>query len=119
MTYSHDPLKQRSLIPGQLIHGDVFGRQSKTPSLKGSRYYILYKDDATAYRFVYFAKEKSEAFKFFKQVVSMIKRDTDNDILTICTDQGIEFLNKIFNQYLEDMHVSRQLSTVYTPQQNG
>ena len=55
-TYTHDPNKQRSIIPGHLIHGDVSGKLTKTPSLGGSTYYVLYKDDATAYRFVHFAK---------------------------------------------------------------
>jgi len=46
-TYKYDPDKQLSLLPGQLIHGDVSGKQSQNPSVKGSMYYVLYKDDAT------------------------------------------------------------------------
>lgn len=118
-TYKHDPNKQRSVTPGQLIHGDVSRKKAQTPSLKGSLYYILYKDDATAYRFIHFAKQKSEAFPFFRRVVKMVKKDTGNNVLTIRTDQGKEFLNDAFNKYLEEMNISRETSTVYTPQQNG
>ena len=114
-SYKHDPGKLRSLVPGQLSHGDVSGRQIKTPSLKGSLYYILYKDDATAFRFVHFAKQKSEALSFFKRVVKMVKQQTRNDVLALRTDQGTEFLNNAFNQFLEDKSISRQTSTVYTP----
>ena len=118
-TYNHDPQKQRSVSPGELLHGDVSGKQYKTPSLKGSKYYILYKDDATAYRFVHFAQSKSEAFPFFKRVVQLVKKETGHNILALRTNQGTEFLNATFDKYLDDMNISRQLSTTYTPQQNG
>ena len=65
-SYKHNLSKLRSFIPSQLIHGDVSRRQIETLSLKGSLYYILYKDDAMAFRFVHFAKKKSEALSFFK-----------------------------------------------------
>ena len=79
----------------------------------------MYKDDATAYRFVHFAKQKFEAFLFFKRIVKIVKKDTCNDVLTLRTDQGKEFLNFAFTQYLNDMTIHRETSTVYTPQQNG
>jgi len=63
-TYKHDPNKQRAVTPGQLIHGDVSGKKAQTPSLKDSLYYILYKDDATTYRFVHFAKQSLRHFHF-------------------------------------------------------
>ena len=118
-SYKHDPNKQRSTIPGQLIHGDVSGKQNKNPSLKGSMYYILYKDHATAYRFVHSAEQKSEAFPFFKRVVKLVKKETGHDVLAIRTDQGKEIINDGFNKYLNDMNINHQTSTVYTPQQNG
>ena len=95
-TYTHDPHKQQSTIPGQFIHGDVSGQQAKTPLLKGSLYYILYKDDVIAYRFIHFAKQKFEAFLFFKRIVKIVKKDIGNDVLTLRIDQGKEFLNFAF-----------------------
>ena len=40
-TYTSDPLKQRSKIHGEFLHGDVSGKMN-TPSLHGSLYYIYY-----------------------------------------------------------------------------
>ena len=48
-----------------------------------------------------------------------MKKDTGNDVLTLQTDQGKEFLNSAFTQYLDDMTIHYETSTVYTPQQNG
>ena len=117
-SYHSDPNKQRSQLPSQLIHRDVFGKQVSA-SLKGSLYYILYKDDATAYRFVHFSEHKFDAFPFFKQVVKIVKKEIGQDVLAIKTDQDREFLNTNFDKYLEENNISRQLSTIYTPQQNG
>jgi hypothetical protein len=70
------------------------------------------------YRFVYFAKQRSEAFVFFKRLAKQIKRDTGNDIIKLHTDRGTEFYNKEFEEYLQDNAISHELSTVYNPQQN-
>jgi hypothetical protein len=80
--YLVDPQKQRAEIPGSFIHGDLLGKITP-PSLAGSQYYILYKDISTAYRFIHFAKDKSEAFVFFKRVVKQIKRDIGIDVIKL------------------------------------
>lgn len=54
-SYFVNPDKQRCAIPGQFLHGDVSGKMSTSP-IKGAKYYILLKDDATSCRFVHFAK---------------------------------------------------------------
>ena len=56
---------------------------------------------------------------FFKRVVQLVKKETGNDIHTICIDQDTEFLNADFSKYLDDMNISRETNIVYTPQQNG
>ena len=43
-SYKSDPLKQHSKTPEKFIDGDVSSKVA-TPSLHGSLYYILYKDD--------------------------------------------------------------------------
>lgn len=56
-TTSDHPREDR---PGVLIHADVCGPMSVT-SYGGSKYFILFKDDASCYRFVYCVQDKSEA----------------------------------------------------------
>ena len=49
---------------GELIHSDVVGPM-QTASPKGARYYILFKDDYSRNKVVYFLKNKSEAAETF------------------------------------------------------
>lgn len=62
-TYKSDSTKQRSMIPGEFFHGDIVGKM--TPSIGNSVYYILFKDDSTAFCFVHFARHKNEALPYF------------------------------------------------------
>jgi hypothetical protein len=117
-SYPTNSSKERTTVPGQFLHGDVSGKIS-IPSIRGSLYYILYKDDCSAYRFVHFAKQKSEACGFFKDLVKIIKRDTGNSVQKIRTDRGTEFCNQAFDRFLADNAITRETSTSYTPQQNG
>jgi hypothetical protein len=117
-SYPTNPEKQRLSVPGSFIHGDLSGKFS-TPSLPGSQYYILYKDDATAFWFVSFSKTKDAALPFFKQVVKWIKCDTGNNVIKFRSDRGTEFCNKDFENFLQDAAITHDTSTVYTPQQNG
>ena len=48
-----------------------------------------------------------------------MKRDIGTDVTKLCTDQGSKFCNKNFEEYLQENAISHELSTVYTPQQNG
>ena len=65
-TYPTNPEKERSKVPGELLHGDLCGKMS-TPSLGGAEYYFLLKDDCTSFRFITFLKVKSDAIRFFYQ----------------------------------------------------
>lgn len=58
---------QRSLSkttkPGELVHSDVVGPM-QVPSPSGARFYILFKDDYTRYKVVFFLKQKSDSAVF-------------------------------------------------------
>jgi hypothetical protein len=110
--------KERTTISGQFIHGNGSGKIS-IPSIWGSLYYILYSDDCSTYRFVHFARKKSEAFKFFQHLVKIIKRNTGNDVQKIWTNKGTKFCNQAFDKFLADIAITWKTSTPYTPQQNG
>lgn len=51
--------------PGDVIHSDVCGSMN-IESFSGSRYFVLFKDAANAYRVVYFLRQNSELFCEFK-----------------------------------------------------
>ena len=54
------------------MHTDVCGPM-KTPSQNGNRYFMLFIDDFTRMTWVYFLKEKSEVFGFFKKFKQFVK----------------------------------------------
>ena len=117
-TYRSDPNKQRSLVPGEFLHADLSGRAS-IPSLGNSLYYVLIKDDASSFRFVHFVQFKNEAIKFFRKILRVVQRDTGVSVCKFRSDGGKEFCNKFFDELLDTEGIRRDMSTPYTPQQNG
>jgi hypothetical protein len=91
----------------------------KEKSIGGARYYLLFKDDSTGYRYVYFLKQKSEVFTYFKQMVKELERDTGNKLKKFRSDRGREFCSKAFDTYLLDNLIKRETSAATTLQQNG
>jgi hypothetical protein len=58
--------------PGEVFHTDVCGPMS-VESLGGARYYVLFKDDATSFRFVYFLRHKSDVVEKLKMLDKMVE----------------------------------------------
>ena len=64
--------EHRSKTPLELIHSDVFSLV-KQIFFGGMRYMVTYIDDFSRYVWVYFMKEKSEAFTKFKEFKEKIE----------------------------------------------
>jgi GAG-pre-integrase domain len=66
----------------ELIHTDICG--PITPeSFSGKRYFISFIDDFSRKTWVYFLKEKSEAFEVFKKFKVMVEKVTGRHIKTV------------------------------------
>ena len=117
-TYPSSSQKERSKIPGELLHADLCGKMSE-PSLGGASYFILIKDDCTSYCFVAFLRTKADAIRFFTKVIRSITNTTGHRAKKIRTDRGKEFCNTTFDMFLEQEGITRETSMAYTPQQNG
>ena len=117
-SYPVNPEKIRSQILGEFIHGDVVGSM-KQSSIGGARYFLLFKDDCTRYRYVYFLKRKSEVFKSFQHVVLSLQRNTGQTLKKFRSDRGGEFCSKEFDQFLLERGIKRETSVPYTSEQNG
>ncbi|CAK9804033.1 Retrovirus-related Pol polyprotein from transposon TNT 1-94 [Anthophora plagiata] len=101
-----------------LIHTDICGPMS-TPSLGGARYFATFIDDKTRYTEVAVLKEKSEILSAFKAFKTRAEKQTGKFIKKIRSDNAKEYLSRGFSEYLQQEGITRQLSTPYTPQQNG
>ncbi|KAL4291772.1 hypothetical protein GQ457_14G025100 [Hibiscus cannabinus] len=102
----------------KLIHADLCGPM-QTESLGGSRYFLLFTDDYSRMSWVYFLTNKSETFENFQRFKAMVEKQSNSHIKILRTDRGGEFMSKIFNLFCEENGIKRELTTPYTPEQNG
>ena len=80
---------------------------------------MLFIDNFSRKTWVYFLKEKSQAFEAFKIFKSMVEKEKGLKIKSMRSDRGGEFLSKEFNKFCEDNGIRRFLTAPYSPQQNG
>ena len=104
--------------PGELFHTDVCGPMRES-SLGGARYYLLFRDDATDFRFVYFLKYKSDVLEKFRQFEKEIFNKFNRRMVAIRSDKGGEFLNKKFHDFLAFKGIKHQTTAGYAPEMNG
>ncbi|CAJ2647282.1 unnamed protein product [Trifolium pratense] len=64
-------------------------------------------------------KDKASAFESFKRFKAVAEKESGCQILSLRTDRGGEFMSEAFNKYCTEQGIKRQLTTAYTPQQNG
>ncbi|CAL8138644.1 unnamed protein product [Prunus armeniaca] len=109
---------QRASKALELVHVDLCGPM-RNESVARNRYFMLIIDDFTRMIWVYFLRNKSEAFCCFKKFKSMTKLQTGHKVQCIRSDRGGEFLSTEFVEFCEAHGIQRQLTMAYTPQQNG
>ncbi|GJV18246.1 transposable element [Tanacetum coccineum] len=99
------------------LHADCWG-PSRVPSLGGARYFLSIIDDFSRMTWVFMLKHKSEAFEKFKHWKILIENQTGRKIKRLCTDNGLEFCSREFNDFCRDEGIARHYTVRYTPQQN-
>ncbi|KAH9756360.1 hypothetical protein KPL71_016050 [Citrus sinensis] len=102
----------------QLVHTDIAGPQ-RTPSLNGSLYYVVFIDDFTRMCWIFFLKHKSEVAQVFWNFKARVENESGCRIQTLRSDNGKEYTSGAFNRFCEEAGIQHQLTTPYTPQQNG
>ncbi|XP_048477799.1 serine protease 33-like [Plutella xylostella] len=66
----------------------------EVPSVGGSRYFVILKDDFSNYRSVYFVKSKDEIKKCIENFLYKAENITNNKVLCFRSDNGTEFVNR-------------------------
>ena len=102
----------------QLIHTDIAGPQ-RTPSLNGSLYYAVFIDDYSRMCWIFFLKHKSEVAQVFWNFKAKVENESGCKIQALRSDNGKEYTSNAFNVFCEEAGIHHQLTTPYTPQQNG
>lgn len=108
----------KTRVAGELIHSDVVGPM-QVSSPNGARYYIVFKDDYTRYKVVYFLKHKSESAECFKNYTKIVTRDTGKRVKLLRSDNGGEYIGKEFEEWLLNNGIKHQTSAPHTAEQNG
>ncbi|GAU36545.1 hypothetical protein TSUD_277510 [Trifolium subterraneum] len=110
--------KWRASVKLDLVHSDICGPINPT-SNGGNRYFITFTDDLTRKTWVYFLKEKSSAFDTFNNFKILVEKESGCVVQCLRTDRGGEFVSTAFDEFCRNHGIKRQLTTTYTPQQNG
>lgn len=96
----------------EIIHADICGPM-QVPSVGGSKYILVIKDDFSKYRTVYFFKQKCEALEKIKDFISYAEVQTGCKVKILRTDNGLEFINKLFELYLNKKGIQHQTTVIY------
>eukprot|EP00252_Welwitschia_mirabilis_P022462 TRINITY_DN607_c0_g1_i3.p1 TRINITY_DN607_c0_g1~~TRINITY_DN607_c0_g1_i3.p1 ORF type:complete len:1070 (-),score=207.18 TRINITY_DN607_c0_g1_i3:857-3973(-) len=115
---SFPPVDKRSGQLLSLVHSDICGPM-RTESFNGSSYFITFIDDHSRFCYIFFMKYRSQALTYFQMYQKMVERQTGCKIKTLRTDRGGEYISHVFNDYLRKCGIVHQVTTSYTPQQNG
>lgn len=103
---------------GEFFHSDVCGAITP-PSLSGSRFFVIFKDDFSGFRTVYFLKHKSDVYERFKEFERIVANKFGKTMQTLKSDHGGEYCNGPMEKYLKEKGITMENSAPYTPQQNG
>lgn len=102
----------------QLIHSDVMGPM-ETQSLGGAKYIVSFVDDYSKKVYVYFIRGKDEVFGKFKEFRALVENQMNKRIKILRSDNGKEYMSNDFDNFCKTHGIRREMSTPYTPQQNG
>lgn len=101
------------------VHSDLWGSPNVTPSLSGSKYFLTFIDDFSRKVWIFFLRTKDEAFQKFVEWKALVENQTGKRLKCLCTDNGSEFCNHLFDKVCKESGIKRHKTCPYTPQQNG
>ena len=107
----------RSKIILELIYSDVW--QTPVISLGSARYFVSLIDDYSRRCWVYPIKRKVDVLAVFKIFKARIELESGKRIKCLKIDNGGEYTSDEFDNFCDQEGIKRQLTTAYTPQQNG
>ena len=90
----------------------------QTPSLGVNRYAVVYVDDYSRKRFVYFMKSRDELLRTFKECVAEFEARGVH-IKRLHSDNGGEYMSKEMAYYCLDKGIKQTTSAPYSPAQNA
>lgn len=105
-------------VPGEIVHTDLCGPM-QTPSIGGAKFFLLFKDEHSGFRTVYFLRHKNDVFDRLKEFLNLTKNQFGKDIKILRADNGTEFVNSDVRDLLKQRGIKLLTSSPHTPEQNG
>lgn len=115
---SHKSAQIRVTEKGEYLHADLCGPMEEV-GIGGMSYFLLVKDEATSFKYVYNLANKYEVYEKLKALLSLVRSTTGNSVKHIRFDNGTEFVNKECMRMLSNAGVIVERIAPYTPEQNG
>jgi hypothetical protein len=84
---------------------------------RGSRFFVLFTDDYSGWRCVYFLKQKSGVAEIFKEYMGMLRSETGHLIHTLRSDNEGEFTSHSFKNWLFRKEIRLESSAPHTLKQ--
>lgn len=114
---SHPRNTEIASAPLDLVHVDL--GEMNVRSSGGAKYFLLFKDDYSHYRTVYFLKTKDEAVAKLDIYLKLVENQLGRRVKKLRSDNGLEIRNQSSKQLLEKLGVFHTVTNVETPEQNG
>ena len=107
-----------SASPFDLVHSDIWG-PAPTPSMGGSRYFVLFIDDYSRYTWIFMMKNRHELPQIYINFAKMIKTQFSKTIKVFRRDNAMEYRDSKLLSFLGEQGTLSEFSCPYTSQQNG
>jgi hypothetical protein len=103
---------------GDKVVSDIWG-PAAIQSIGGKRYYMLFQDLRSHEELIYFLRQKSEAFAYYKKYEAWVKVQRGGQIRIFGCDRGGKFMSNEFSEHLENARMVRHLTVYDSPASNG
>jgi len=90
-----------------------------TESHGRAKYFVTFIDDHSGWCEVRFLNKKNEVFAEFKKVRAFFEKQTGESLKCLQSDNGTEYLNNAFNDFMNSNGIRRRLTVANNPEQNG
>lgn len=114
---SHPNNPKTAQQPLDLVHVDT--GEMNIPSLGGTKYWLMFKDDFTHYRCCYFMKTKSEAPEKIASYLRLVENQLGRRVKSLRSDNGTELKNTKTKEIMDELGIFHTFTNVHTPEQNG
>ena len=100
----------------KLIHTDVSGPIPTT--FFDEQYYVIFKDDYTSFKKLYFMKTKDKMVRHFEEYKNLIENQLNMKIKHLQSDGGGKYAGTKFMSILKNTEIQWELLAPYMPAQN-